>query len=56
MRELDARPEEITDLDALHDLLMQVRQRRPNAEGVLPDNGQVFLFRNWILWEIPLVF
>lgn len=44
MRELDARPEEITDLDALHDLLMQVRQRRPNAEGVLPDNGQVFPF------------
>jgi len=23
MRELDARPEEITNLDALHDLLMQ---------------------------------
>lgn len=44
MRELDARPEEITNLDALHDLLMQVRQRRPNAEGVLPDNGQVFPF------------
>lgn len=44
MRELDARPEEITNLDALHDLLMQVRQRRPNAEGVLPDNGQVFSF------------
>ena len=31
-------------MDALHDLLMQVRQRRPNAEGVLPDNGQVFPF------------
>lgn len=44
MRELGARPEKITDLDALHDLLMQVRQRRPNAEGVLPDNGQVFPF------------
>ena len=44
MRELDARPEEITNLDALHALLMQVRQRRPNAEGVLPDNGQVFPF------------
>ena len=33
IRELGARPEKITDLDALHDLLMQVRQRRPNAEG-----------------------
>lgn len=44
MRELGVRPEKITDLDALHDLLMQVRQRRPNAEGVLPDNGQVFPF------------
>lgn len=44
MRELGARPEKITDLDALHDLLMQARQRRPNAEGVLPDNGQVFPF------------
>lgn len=44
IRELGARPEKITDLDALHDLLMQVRQRRPNAEGVLPDNGQVFPF------------
>ena len=44
MRELGARPEKITDLDALHDLLMQVRQRRPNAEGVLPDNGQFFPF------------
>ena len=27
MRELGVRPEKITDLDALHDLLMQVRQR-----------------------------
>ena len=33
MRELGARPEKITDLDALHDLLMQVRQRRPNASS-----------------------
>lgn len=44
MRELGVRPEEITDLEGLHTLLKRVRQHHPNAEGVLPDNGQVFPF------------
>ena len=55
MRELGASPEKITDLDALHDLLSRSGSVGPMQRGSCRIMDSFFLFRNWILWEIPLV-